>query len=258
MNDDQARRFGGLDRLWGVGTVSSLLELNVVVVGVGGVGSWAVEALARSGVGKITLIDMDHVSPSNINRQLQATDQAMGQAKVIALKERIAQFHPACDVQTIEDFVTPENWPDILPSGVDAIIDACDQMDAKLVMCDWSMQRSIPFITVGAAGGKQEAHRVEIMDLMGVTHDPLLGKLRRLLKQKVLLESTKQSKIMCVFSKESVKQPDANCNIESPHGSLNCNGYGSLISVTATFGMCAAGWILNQLSAKNKPTKNSL
>lgn len=248
--DMAERRFGGLARLYGVAGAQHIRTSHIAVVGVGGVGSWAVEALARSGVGRLTLIDLDHVAESNINRQIQATEATVGQAKVLALRDRIAQINPDCQVQCVEEFVEPGNWPALLPAGVDAVIDACDQVQAKTTMAAWARERQALFITVGAAGGKRLAHQVDIEDLSRVTHDPLLAQLRyRLRKQHGAPKEGRKIGVSCVYSREAVQGPDASCAVEGD-GSLNCSGYGSLVSVTATFGQCAAGWVLNELAAR--------
>ena len=253
---DAQRRFGGLQRLYGLNGAQQIRASHVVVVGIGGVGSWAAEALARSGVGRLTLIDMDHIAPSNINRQIHALTPTIGQAKVLAMQERIASIHPSCQVITVDDFVTPENWPGLLTHPVDAVIDACDQMSAKLAMAQWARKTGQCFITVGAAGGKRLAHKVDIDDLVATTHDPLLAQLRyRLRKHDGAPRGSKKIGVPCVFSREAVAGPDASCQLEaggSPDGSLNCHGYGSVVAVTATFGQCAAGWVLDRL-AHNKP-----
>lgn len=248
--DTAERRFGGLARLYGVGGAQRIRAAHVAVVGVGGVGSWAVEALARSGVGQLTLIDLDHVSESNINRQIQAVDATIGQAKVLALRDRIVQINPDCKVRCVEEFVESGNWPALLPSDVDAVIDACDQVQAKTLMAAWAREQKALFISVGAAGGKRLAHQVDIEDLCKVTHDPLLAQLRyRLRKQHGAPKEGRKMGVACVYSREAVQGPDASCMVEGD-GSLNCSGYGSLVSVTATFGQCAAGWVLNQLAAR--------
>lgn len=247
---DVDRRFGGLDRLYGVPGAQRIRAAHVAVIGVGGVGSWAVEALARSGVGQLTLIDLDHVSESNFNRQLHALESTLGQAKVLAMRERIAQINPDCRVRCIEEFVDPANWPALLPDGVDAVIDACDQVRAKTAMAAWALKTGTTFITAGAAGGKRLAHKVDIDDLSNTTHDPLLAQLRyRLRKEHGAARNAKKIGVACVFSRESVRPPDASCAVAGD-GSLSCSGYGSLVSVTATFGQCAAGWILNQISLR--------
>ena len=249
--DLNARRFGGLDRLYGVTGATHIKNAHVAVVGVGGVGSWAVEALARSGVGKLTLIDFDHIAESNINRQIHALDDTLGMSKILAMQQRIAHINPQCAVECIDEFVTPENWPSILSPQVDAVIDACDQIKAKTAMAAWAMHAKTIFITVGAAGGKRAAHKVDIDDLSLTTHDPLLAQLRyRLRREHQAPRDKKKIGISCVFSKESVAPADASCEIEGDtDGSLNCHGYGSVVSVTATFGHCAAGWVIDKISA---------
>ena len=248
---DLQRRFGGLERLYGRDGAARIRGAHVAVIGVGGVGSWAAEALARSGVGSLTLIDLDNVAESNVNRQIHALTDTLGKAKVEAMRERIAQINPACVVHCIEDFVEPENWPQILPAGVDAVIDACDQVKAKLAMAQWARRNKRMLITVGAAGGKRLAHKVEVDDLSQVTHDPLLAQLRyRLRKEFNAPRDGKKMGVVTVFSRETVMQPDASCQMSGADGTLNCSGYGSVVFVTAAFGMCAVGWVLDEI-AKN-------
>lgn len=252
---DLARRFGGLERLYGVTGAAAIRAAHVAVVGIGGVGSWTVEALARSGVGRLTLVDLDHIAESNINRQIHALSTTVGQAKVLAMRERIALIHPACRVDVVEDFVTPENWSALVPAGVDAVVDASDQVAAKLAMTAWARGPAAAralFISVGAAGGKRLAHEVQIDDLAQVTHDPLLAQLRqRLRKQHAAPREGKRMGVACVFSREAVAPPDPSCAIDGD-GSLNCHGYGSVVSVTATFGQCAAGWVLDQIARRSR------
>jgi tRNA A37 threonylcarbamoyladenosine dehydratase len=252
---DYARRFGGLERLYGVAGAAHIRNAHVLVVGIGGVGSWAVEALARSGVGRLTLIDLDHVSESNINRQIHALDATVGQAKVEAMRDRIAQINPECKVFAIDEFVEPGNWTTLLEAAQQAngpptaVIDACDQVKAKLTMAAWARTSRTAFVTAGAAGGKRQAHKVDVDDLSLVTHDPLLAQLRqRLRKDHGAPREGRKIGVTCVFSRESVAPPDASCAIEGD-GSLNCHGYGSVVSVTATFGQCAAGWVLDKIAS---------
>lgn len=245
---DLDRRFGGLARLYGVSGAQRIASAHVAVIGIGGVGSWAVEALARSGVGRLTLIDLDHVSESNINRQIHAVDASLGQAKVLAMRDRVHSFNPACEVMCVEEFVESENWPALLPEGVTAVIDACDQVKAKTTLAAWALDTQTLFIAVGAAGGKRHAHLVGIDDLAHITHDPLLAQVRyRLRKEHQAAREGKKIGVACVFSREAVKAPDPSCAIKGD-GTLGCHGYGSVVSVTATFGLCAAGWILDQIS----------
>jgi tRNA threonylcarbamoyladenosine dehydratase len=249
---DLQRRFGGLERLYGLAGAAAIRAAHVAVVGVGGVGSWAAEALARSGVSQITLIDLDHIAESNINRQIHAVEDTLGQAKVHAMRERILQINRRCIVHGVEEFVEPENWPQLLPPGVDAVIDACDQVRAKLAMAVWAMQTRSLLVAAGAAGGKRLAHRVDVDDLANTTHDPLLAQLRyRLRKFHGAPREGKKIGVACVFSREAVAPPDPSCAVEGD-GSLNCHGYGSVVAVTATFGQCAAGWVLDRLAASKE------
>lgn len=239
---DLGRRFGGLRRLHGDAAYGHLRRAHVAVVGLGGVGSWAVEALARSGVAALTLIDLDQVSESNINRQIQALGSTVGMAKAEALRLRIADIHPGCAVRVIEEFVEPGNWPALLGEGrVDGLIDCCDQVRAKAVLAAWSREQGIPFVTVGAAGGKREPHRVQVDDLSETTHDPLLAALRQRLRKHHAAPRSGRMGVACVYSREPVHLPlqteGEACEVD---GSLNCHGYGSSVAVTATFGFCAA------------------
>ncbi len=252
---DLQRRFGGLERLYGVAGAARIQQSHVAVAGIGGVGSWAAEALARSGVGCITLIDLDHIAESNINRQIHALTTTLGQAKVVAMQERIGLINPRCKVLCIEDFVTPENWPGLLTEPVDAVIDACDQIKAKTAMAAWARDTGTIFVSVGAAGGKRHAHKIDIKDLSATTHDPLLAQLRyRLRKHHQAPREGRKMGITCVFSREAVAAPDASCAVEGD-GTLNCHGYGSVVAVTATFGHCAAGWVLDKLATRSRQTE---
>ena len=245
---DLQRRFGGLERLYGMAGAAAIRSAHVAVAGIGGVGSWAAEALARSGVGELTLIDLDHVAESNINRQIHALAGTLGQAKVQAMRERIAQINPACVVHAVEEFVEPENWPGLISPGVGAVIDACDEVRAKVAMAAWALATQTLFVSVGAAGGKRLAHKVDLDDLAHATHDPLLAQLRnRLRKFHGAAREGRKIGVPCVFSREAVAPPDPSCAIAGD-GSLNCHGYGSVVSVTATFGQCAAGWVLDRLA----------
>lgn len=248
---DLARRFSGLDRLYSVTGGDAIRRSHAVIVGIGGVGSWAAEALARSGVGHLTLIDMDHIAESNINRQVHALTPTIGMAKVLAMRDRISTINPACVVQCIDDFVEPENWAHLLPPDADAVIDACDNVKAKVAMAAWSRtQRSVAFVAVGAAGGKRLAHKIDIADLSETTHDPLMAQVRyQLRKAHGAPREGKKIDVSCVFSREAVAPPDPSCALQGD-GTLNCHGYGSVVAVTASFGMCAAGWVLDKFSSR--------
>lgn len=244
---DLERRFGGLRRLHGDAGYLRLRAARVAVVGVGGVGSWAAEAMARCGVASLSLIDLDHVSEGNINRQIQALGATVGQAKVQALQQRIADIHPSCVVHGVEEFVDADNWPSLLPEPVDVVIDACDQVRAKAAIAAWSIATGIPAVTVGAAGGKQRPQAVEVADLADTTHDPLLASLRQRLRQHHGAARTGPMGVASVYSREPVALPPEACDTE---GNLNCHGYGSTVTVTATFGMVAAGEAIRLLLAR--------
>ena len=178
---------------------------------------------------------------------MQALGRTVGQAKVQALAERIADIHPGCAVVPVEDFVTAENWPALLPEPVDALIDACDQARAKAVLAAWALAGGTPLVCVGAAGGKRQAARVEVADLAETTHDPLLAGLRQRLRKSGAAPRQGRIGLTCVFSREPVALPaDEACSTD---GSLNCAGYGSSVTVTATFGLVAAGEAITQLLA---------
>lgn len=243
---DLERRFGGLRRLYGDGPYERLRGLRLAVVGLGGVGSWAVEALARSGVAGLVLIDMDHVAESNINRQIQAVGQTVGMAKGQALKQRIADIHPGCHVWCVDDFVTPENWPGLLPVAVDGVFEACDQVRAKQAVAAWALAQGVPVVTSGAAGGKRQPHKLELDDLAQVTHDPLLASLRQRLRKFDGAPRSGPIGLQCVFSREPVRQPEQACDVD---GSLNCHGYGSSVTVTAAVGLAAAAALIEQCLA---------
>jgi tRNA A37 threonylcarbamoyladenosine dehydratase len=249
------RRFGALRRLYGAAGAQRIFAAHVVVVGIGGVGSWAAEALARSGVGRLTLIDLDHLAESNVNRQLHALCSTLGQSKVEAMQQRIAQINPAAQVHALDDFVTPANWDALLQQTTarngqpQALIDACDQRSAKETLAAWALRSPLHFITCGAAGGKRQAQRIEVADLSAVTHDPLLARLRAQLRRAHAAAAKGPMGLNCVFSREPVAPPDPSCSTEGAgDGSLNCHGYGSSVAVTAGFGMVAASWVLERLA----------
>ncbi len=255
MSDvDSERRFGGLSRLYGPEAYTRIRQARVAIIGIGGVGSWAAEAMARSGVASMCLVDMDHVAESNINRQIHALTPTLGQSKVEAMRDRIDLIHPACQVVCVDDFITADNVEDLLGRApLDGIIDCCDQVRAKAALAAWSWQHRVPLVTVGAAGGKVLPHRLEVADLSEVTHDPLLASLRQRLRQHHGGARKGAMNVPCVFSREAVKAPQVACATGSESeqalnqgdGSLNCHGYGSSVTVTAAFGFAASACLIN-------------
>ena len=240
---DLERRFGGLRRLYGDAGYGRIRAAHIVVVGLGGVGSWTVEALARSGVAALTLVDLDHVAESNVNRQVQALGSTLGMAKTDALAARIADIHPGCAIAGVEEFVDEANWPGLLAQRADVVVDACDDVRAKAVLTAWARASGTPLVSVGAAGGKRAAERVEVADLADVTHDPMLAALRQRVRKHHAAPRSGALGVCCVFSREPVALPQGDaCDVD---GSLNCHGYGSSVAVTATFGMVAAARALD-------------
>ncbi len=250
---DFERRFGGIARLYGTQALNNFQRAHVCVIGVGGVGSWVAEAFARSAIGKMTLIDLDNVAESNINRQIQALTSTLGKAKVTALAERIAEINPLCVVTQVEDFVTPENLAEVIDAPqFDYVVDAMDNVKAKTALLAYCQTKSIPVVTIGAAGGKMDPSQIEVRDLSRTEQEPLLALVRRRLRQQYGFPRGSKNKfgIDAVFSKEPVKLPDTNCTLVKSDGitGLNCAGFGSVMAVTASFGMFATALVLRKLA----------
>jgi tRNA A37 threonylcarbamoyladenosine dehydratase len=249
---DFERRFGGLRRLYGDAAFARIRAAHVCVAGIGGVGSWTAEALARSAVGRLTLIDLDSIHESNINRQIHALDGTLGQAKVEAMKARIALINPACQVETIEDFVTEDNVADLLGRNYDLVIDAIDQVRVKVAMIAWCRRHKLLLVSCGGAGGKQDAAHLHVDDLSRAFQDPLLAKVRtRLRRDHGFPREGRKMGVACVYSDEPLRRPPGAVACETDAGitGLNCAGYGSMVAVTAGFGMAAASWALSRLAA---------
>jgi len=249
---DPVRRFGGVQRLYGADALARFQAAHVCVVGIGGVGSWAVEALARSAIGRITLIDLDMVAESNVNRQIQALGDAFGTAKTDAMAERILAINPSCRVIRIEDFVSPDNLDTMLDKGFDYLIDAIDQVRTKAAMIAWCKARALPLITAGGAGGQIDPTRIEITDLALTVQDPLLSRVRSLLRKEYGFKKKKKKKfgVPAVFSSEALRYPEntSTCDEAPVLTGLNCAGFGSSVCVTATFGLFAASAVLKYLA----------
>ncbi|MEX3629628.1 MAG: tRNA cyclic N6-threonylcarbamoyladenosine(37) synthase TcdA [Burkholderia sp.] len=259
---DRARRFGGVARLYGPAALAAFERAHVAVIGIGGVGSWSVEALARSAIGQLTLIDLDNVAESNTNRQLHALDGNYGKAKVEAMAERIALIDPACRVHCVEEFAEPDNFEALLGGGFDFVIDAIDSVRTKVALIAWCVARDIPLVTVGGAGGKLDPTRIRIDDLALPIQDPLLSKVRtQLRKQHGFPRGPKAKfKVSAVYSDEPLIYPEAAaCEIDdeaaagpasSGPAGLNCAGFGSSVCVTASFGFAAAAHALKAIAAR--------
>ncbi|CAN7584183.1 tRNA cyclic N6-threonylcarbamoyladenosine(37) synthase TcdA [Pseudoduganella sp. LjRoot289] len=255
---DYERRFGGIGRLYGQAALERFRGAHVCVVGVGGVGSWIVEALARSAIGRLTLIDLDNVAESNINRQIQALTGTVGQAKIHALAERIAQINPYCQVTQVEDFVDPDNLDQLIGlPRYDYVVDAIDSAKAKTALVAYCHRNKIPLIIIGSAGGQTDPTKIEVRDLSKTEQEPLLKKVRRRLRSNYGFPPGMKNKynIDAVFSMEPLQFPDTGeaCSVDGDERGvtgLNCAGFGSAMVVTATFGMVAAGHVLRKLAAQ--------
>lgn len=254
---DPERRFGGVRRLYGERALDRFRAAHVCVIGIGGVGSWAVEALARSAVGRLTLIDLDHVAESNINRQLHALTGTLGMAKVQVMAARIREINPDCRVTAIEDFLTPENLATLLQTDYDHVIDCIDGFRIKAALIAYCRRRRIRLVTVGGAGGQTDPSRVRIADLSRTEHDALFAKTRKLLRQDYGFPKNLKRRfdVPCVYSDEQPLFPAGDGGVchEKPHGAgigrLNCaGGLGSSMAVTATFGLVAAAHALKKLA----------
>ncbi len=248
---DVERRFGGVSRIYGPEGLRRLQGSRVAVVGLGGVGSWTVEALARSGVGALTLIDLDHVSESNINRQSHALDSTQGAAKAVVMARRVLDINPSCVVDAIEDFVDADNAARYLPAGrFGYVVDAIDHVRAKTALIAHCDDQRIPLVTIGGAGGRTDASRVKVGDLAHTLHEPMLAKVRKNLRTHHGFARNPKTPfgIAAVFSDQPLRGPLAD-PVEHQEGlGLNCAGYGSLVSVTAVFGFVAAGLVIERLA----------
>lgn len=248
MSFDAGRRFGGVGRLYGETAAGAFVGARVCIIGIGGVGSWAAEALARSAVGRLTLIDLDMVAESNANRQIHALDDVWGKAKVEAMRERILAINPACEVQVVEDFVTEKNLAGLL-AGYNLVIDAIDQARVKVAMAAWCVAASVPLVMAGGAGGKLDPVQIRIDDLARTSQDPLLAKVRAQLRKNYGFPKDPKRRfgVTAVYSTEPLRRPVA-CEGEAGPQGLSCAGYGSGVCVTAPFGFFAAAAALRILA----------
>ena len=255
QTSDYRTRFSGIARLYGHRGLERLHRAHICVVGVGGVGSWAVEALARSGIGALTLIDLDEVCLSNTNRQLPALTHEVGKAKVEVLAERVHGINPGCSITSVVEFFTASNAEALLSTPYDYILDAIDNVRNKCLLIAEARARKVPVLTTGGAGGRRDPAALKIADLAFSTHDPLLQQVRRRLR----LEHGFPTRLREPFEVESVfsteppvfPRPDGTvCSTRDPNADfrLNCeSGYGTATHVTGAFGFAAAGEIVRRL-----------
>ena len=263
MNEDYQRRFSGIARLYGNEGALVIRGAHVCVVGVGGVGSWSVEALARTGVGALTLVDLDEVCVSNVNRQLPALTSEVGKAKVQVLKERVHGINPECRVTTLEEFFTPTNCAEILSIEFDCVLDAIDDVGNKSLLLAECVRRRVPVVTVGGAGGRREPTAIRVHDLAFASHDRLLQRVRKILRTEYNFPGDAKTPfgIPCVYSVEPPLFPQSDGTVCATRGDatelrMNCNaGYGSATFVTGAFGFAAAAEVVRLLTTKTQPAQ---
>lgn len=264
-NVQYERRFQGTRTLYGTTAVTTFADAHVYVIGVGGVGSWAAEALARTAVGTITLIDLDVLVASNVNRQLPALDSTFGESKIAAMATRIREINPKVTLNLIDDFLTVENVATLLPSRDEAktavaqgkpmvVLDCVDDMNAKLAIALHCRFNKLKLVCAGGAGGKIDPSQIRVSDLRDSYQDPLLAKLRNKLRHEKGINSTLKEKfgIKCVYSTEPPRV-DKSCQT----GGLQCGGYGSAVVVTSVVAMIMVSEAL-QLLIKQAGIKPSV
>ncbi len=244
QDDEYERRFAGVEKIYGESAFSHYQHSHVMVIGIGGVGSWAVEALARSGIGTLTIVDMDVVAASNINRQLPAMTSTLGREKIEVMAERCREINPRMQVNVIDDYLTPDNVTEILAGQPDLVLDCIDDVKAKLALMLHCRFNKIPLIVSGGAGGKIDPLKIRVADLSKTEQDPMLAKLRAQLRAKGICKKPKEKfGITCIYS---IDNPFSSAEVCASAG-LRCGGYGSAVVVTSSFAMVAVAEVLKKL-----------
>lgn len=247
QDDEYDRRFAGVAKIYGNDSFHHYENSHVMVIGIGGVGSWAVEALARTGIGELTLVDMDVVAASNINRQLPAMTATLGCEKIEIMAERCRSINPRIKINLIDDYLTPENVKEILSGNPDIILDCIDDVKAKFALMLHCRFNKIPLIVSGGAGGKLDPLKIRVADLSRTEQDPMLAKLRAQLRAKGICKKPKEKfGITCVYS---IDNPFSSADVCASAG-LRCGGYGSAVVVTSSFAMVAVSEVLKKLDSK--------
>ncbi|MEQ1388308.1 tRNA threonylcarbamoyladenosine dehydratase [Acinetobacter radioresistens] len=245
-NDEYERRFAGVAKIYGDEAFNYYEHSHVMVIGIGGVGSWAVEALARSGIGELTLVDMDVVAASNINRQLPAMTATLGQEKIAVMAERCYSINPRIKVNLVDDYLSSDNVKEILAMAPDLVLDCIDDVKAKLALMLHCRFNKIPLIVSGGAGGKLDPLKIRVADLSKTEQDPMLAKLRTQLRSKGICKKPKEKfGIICIYS---IDNPFSSSEVCASAG-LRCGGYGSAVVVTSSFAMVAVAEVLRKLEA---------
>ena len=253
-DDEYERRFAGVEKIYGDEAFRQYEHSHVMVIGIGGVGSWAVEALARTGIGELTIIDMDVVAASNINRQLPAMSSTLGREKIEVMAERCHSINPRIKINVVDDYLTPENVKELLANKPDVVLDCIDDVKAKLALMLHCRFNKIPLIVSGGAGGKLDPLKIRVADLSKTEQDPMLAKLRSQLRAKGICKKPKEKfGITCVYS---IDNPFSSADV-CPSAGLRCGGYGSAVVVTSSFAMVAVSEVLKKLTVKKAKTEAS-
>lgn len=249
MNESYEDRFGGIGRLYGQPAQQRFAAARVGVIGLGGVGSWAVEALARSGIGALSLWDLDDICVSNTNRQLVAMQSSLGQFKVDVLAQRCRDINPQLDIEAHQAFITADHLPKAALEACDFVLDAIDSVASKVAIIEFLAQQKIPFLMTGGAGGQLDPTRIQCADLSQVTHDPLAARVRQQLRsQHGFARAGKKMGVRCIYSTESVRLGEGSAEGGQRGGRMNCStGFGASMMVTATFAMVAVAECLTHL-----------
>nr|WP_166269846.1 tRNA cyclic N6-threonylcarbamoyladenosine(37) synthase TcdA [Marinobacter caseinilyticus] len=257
--DDYALRFGGIERLYGRRALNAFRDAHIAIAGLGGVGSWAAEALARSGIGTLTLIDMDDICVSNTNRQSHALAGQYGRTKTDAVADRLSAINPQANIQIHFGFVTPKNVGELITSELDGAVDAIDSVKSKAALIAHCQRNKIPLICAGGAGGQMDPTQIQVGDLSRTTQDPLLAKVRNMLRREYGFSRNPKRRfgIEAVYSLEQLTYPagDGEVCLQKPSGNgsvrLDCaSGFGAASPVTASFGFIAASRLLNRIARK--------
>ena len=245
MTVDINRRFSGIIRLFGQERFEIFQKSHVCIIGIGGVGSWAAESLVRHGIANISLIDMDHIAESNINRQIHALESTLGAPKIEAMRNRLLSINPEVNIICIDDFLTVKNINEYISISHHFVIDAIDQSLVKICLAEHCLEKGIKLVMIGGAGGKKNPSKIKLTDLKKTHGDPLLTSIRQHFNKKNY-PKTSSYKIPTIFSDETIIKPSV-CAGEIFSSDLNCAGYGSTLNVTATFAFLAVSYVLDSL-----------
>ncbi|MFC1518845.1 tRNA cyclic N6-threonylcarbamoyladenosine(37) synthase TcdA [Pseudomonadota bacterium] len=264
MSESYLNRFGGIGRLYGQAALENFANAHVVIIGIGGVGTWVAESLARSGIGQITLIDLDDICVTNTNRQSHAIASTIGQSKVEVMAQRIIEINPECVVNEVEDFITVDNLAEHLgskasPLVIDYVVDCIDAVKQKAALIAWCKRNKLKIVTVGGAGGQTDPTQIQLTDLAKTYQDPLLAKVRNILRREYNFSKNvaRRFAVDAVFSTQQLVYPQNDGSVCSTKNSadgsmrMDCaSGFGAVTMVTGTFGFIAASRVLAKLAAK--------